>query len=277
MSAVKLALPKGRLMAETSALLDRADWGLSDYHEGTRSYRLTGRKFPDLQAKIFQEKDIPIQVAVGNYDFGICGLDWVEELTAKYPSSALIRLRDLGFGRGAVYAVAAGNGDAPVLEALRDRKDGVRLVSEYPNLAEAFALKLRLRRFSVFPLWGGAEVYPPESADLALMAAKDLDAPFDHGLNAVGTVLRFSACLIANRDRWERRDLSAILASLEAALPTSPVSAASPAVELAHSVSGTSRSRDFLISPDTVRLALPDGHQQAPTVASAQKGRDTDE
>jgi ATP phosphoribosyltransferase len=28
MSAVKLALPKGRLMAETSALLERAEWGL---------------------------------------------------------------------------------------------------------------------------------------------------------------------------------------------------------------------------------------------------------
>ena len=267
MNAVKLALPKGRLMAETSALLERADWGLSDYREGTRSYRLTGRKFPDLQAKIFHEKDIPIQVAVGNYDFGICGLDWVEELTAKYPSAALVRLRDLGFGNGAVYAVAARNGESSVLGAMRARQDAVRLASEYPNLAEAFALKLRFKRFSVFPLWGGAEVYPPESADLALMAAKELDMRFNHGLTAVATVLRFSACLIANRDRWEGRDLSTVLASLEAALPASAVSPASPTGEDTNGPPVTSPERDSWIGPDTLRLALPDGHQQAPTVS----------
>jgi len=28
----KIALPKGRLLAETSALLRRAGWGLDDYH-----------------------------------------------------------------------------------------------------------------------------------------------------------------------------------------------------------------------------------------------------
>jgi ATP phosphoribosyltransferase len=268
MSAVKLALPKGRLMAETSALLERAEWGLSDYHEGTRSYRLTGRKFPDLQAKIFHEKDIPIQVAVGNYDFGICGLDWVEELTARYPSSALIRLRDLGFGGGVIHALAAPDGEPAILDGLRARPDPVRLVSEYPNLAEAYALRLRFKRFSVFPLWGGAEVYPPESADLALMAARGPDAPSDHGLTAVGTVLRFSACLIANRDRWEGKDLSTVLASLEAALPASP---ASPPEEEDARTATTPPPRTTPFGPDAVRLALPDGHQQAPAVALLRK------
>ena len=72
---LKIALPKGRLLAETAALLKRADWGLSAYHEGMRSYRLKSQRFPNLLAKVFHEKDIPIQVAVGNYDLGICGLD----------------------------------------------------------------------------------------------------------------------------------------------------------------------------------------------------------
>ena len=79
MKSVKLALPKGRLMAQTALYLQRAGWGLHDYQESTRSYRLTCERFPDLQAKIFHEKDIPIQVAVGNYDLGICGMDWVSE------------------------------------------------------------------------------------------------------------------------------------------------------------------------------------------------------
>ena len=99
----KIALPKGHLLGETSSLLARAGWGLDDYREGTRAYRLKSQTFPDLFAKVFQERDIPIQVAVGNYDLGICGLDWIEELLAKYPASDLVKLRDTGIRqRGAV-------------------------------------------------------------------------------------------------------------------------------------------------------------------------------
>ena len=268
---IKIALPKGRLMADTAWLLDRAGWGLDDYHEGTRSYRIASQRFPDLQAKIFHEKDVPIQVAVGNYDLGICGLDWVEELTAKYPSSALIKLRDLGFGEGAVYAVAAKNGESPAIEAIRAREGMVRLVSEYPNLAEAFALKLRLKRFSVFPLWGAAEVYPPESADLALMPAREAEAPFNHGLQAVDTVTRFSACLIANRERWQNKDLSEVLESIEAALAVKvmykPVTARPVPTNPEGPTKGAAPPEHAAYDPSTVRLALADGHQQAPTVA----------
>ena len=74
---LKIALPKGRYLGETSALLQEAGWGLSGYHEDARLYRLKSQKFPNLTARMFHEKDIPIQVAVGNYDLGICGLDWV--------------------------------------------------------------------------------------------------------------------------------------------------------------------------------------------------------
>ncbi len=108
-------------MAETAALLERAGWGLSGYHEGTRSYRLRSERFPELLAKIFHEKDIPIQVAVGNYDLGICGLDWIEELLAKYPSSALVKLRNLGYGEGALYLVASSSGAGANLAAVRAR------------------------------------------------------------------------------------------------------------------------------------------------------------
>jgi ATP phosphoribosyltransferase len=77
-------------------LLKKAGWGLNAYHEGMRSYRLKSQRFPNILSKAFHEKDIPVQVAVGNYDLGICGLDWVEELLVKYPSSALVKVRRLG-------------------------------------------------------------------------------------------------------------------------------------------------------------------------------------
>ena len=91
---MKLALPKGKLQKETAALLDRAGFGLDDYNERSRSYRLKSSRFPDMFVKVFRERDIPIQVAIGNYDIGICGLDWMGELMAKYPSSDVVKLKD---------------------------------------------------------------------------------------------------------------------------------------------------------------------------------------
>ena len=73
--AIKIALPKGRLLGETAALLIRADWGLVGYSRAEGYYRIKSRRFTELAGKMFHERDIPVQVAVGNYDLGICGQD----------------------------------------------------------------------------------------------------------------------------------------------------------------------------------------------------------
>jgi len=260
MNTMKVALPKGRLMTDTAALLERAGWGLSGYHEGTRSYRLKSAQFPGLLAKMFHEKDIPVQVAVGNYDLGICGRDWVEELLARYPGAALLKLKDLGYGQNALWAVSgAGTG----LDALRERPEGVRLVSEYPNLAERLALEMRLKRFRVFPVWGAAEVYPPEDADLALLPGTSGRPAFNHELVPVRKLFDCGACLIANRERWSERDLSQALASIERALAGAVPAPVEPALQ--------SVAAPVVPAGETARIALPDGHQQAPTVELLQK------
>ncbi len=260
---LKIALPKGRLLAETATLLKSADWGLSTYHKGMPSYRPKSQRFPELLAKVFHEKDIPIQVAVGNYDLGICGLDWVEELLVKYPSSALIKLRNLGYGEGALYAAVSRSEVTPAVEEMQAKRSLVRIASEYPNLAESLALNLRLRRFSIFPLWGTAEVYPPESADLALISARK-DGEINHDLVPISNVLGFSAYLIANKNSWERKDLSHVVASIDSKLPTME-KRPSP-VDIVGTSGIVSKSPSREATEGTVRLALPDGHQQLPTL-----------
>lgn len=256
---LSIALPKGRLMGETASLLERAGWGFDDYKEGTRSYRLHSRAFPDLSGKIFQERDIPIQVAVGNYDLGICGLDWIEELLSKYPSVGIVRVRDLGYGQGAVYA----------LGSLRHAANSqfVRLASEYPNLAESFAMNHRLKKFSVFPLWGAAEVYPPENAEVVLVSRKRGEQ-MDSDLSEITPVLDFGACLIANRQSWECKDLSHILATLG---ETGGSTVSAPAAPPEKVYVAASESMAVEVGEDVVRLALPDGHQQQPTVELLKK------
>jgi len=212
---------------------------------------------------MFHERDIPIQVAVGNYDLGICGLDWVEELLVRYPNSALVKVGNLGYGENALQVVASRSMGVTKPEELQVNSEPIRIVSEYPNLAESLALNLRLRRFSVFPLWGAAEVYPPEDADLALVAGK-AEEFYDSGLVPIDNVLNFSAYLIANKRSWEAGDLSGVVASIcnESVVGEQPRS--SPTVVTVTEVAEGYPSRE--VDGGVVRLALPDGHQQLPTV-----------
>ncbi|MFC2014166.1 ATP phosphoribosyltransferase [Chloroflexota bacterium] len=233
-----------------------------------RLYRTKSQKFPNLLARVFHEKDIPIQVAIGNYDLGICGLDWIEELIARYPSSALLKVKKLGYGKGALYMAASRSETAATLDELQAKRNIVRIVSEYPNLAESFALKNRLRRFSVFPLWGASEVYPPENADLALIPVRT-DESVNNDLMPISKAFDYSAVLIANRSSWESKDMCEILVSIydKLALSQRP----SPFVEARQASAVASNHGSREMAEDVVRLALPDGHQQVHTLCLLNK------
>jgi len=248
---IRLALPKGRLLAPTAALLEAAGLDFAGYSEATRLYNFTCARFPGITAKMFQEKDIPVQVAVGNYDLGICGLDWVEELLARYPASRLVKVAELGYGRAGVFVASRSGATAP--------RATCRIVSEYPNLAEAYAINSRLRGFKVFPVWGAAEVYPPESADYVVLRGDGEGELAAKGLTAVTRLLDSTACLIANADAWETRDLSRVLERFNNIRVVVDKSAANVPAAF---VNGKSQWRD-----DAVWLALPDGHQKEPAVA----------
>jgi ATP phosphoribosyltransferase len=259
---LKLALPKGQLLQETSTLLHQSGLEVSGYDEQSRSYRPECRSLPNAFMKVFHEKDIPIQVAVGNYDLGICGQDWVEELLAKYPSSALVKIQDLGYGRKDLCMAAGNAAGIKSIDKLKDRAENIRIATEYPNLAEAFALARRFKRFAIFPLWGSAEAYPPESADLALISETP-DNPVNHDLVPVGTVLRSRAYLIAHRPSWESKDMSPLLDRICAGVgKLQPLPEKTCAVDLSHEPAFPKRPEDS----SAIWLALPDGHQQKPTL-----------
>jgi len=250
---IRIALPKGRLLNETAALLAKAGWQLQGYDVALRNYRIPSGRFPDMQIKVFHEKDIPVQVAIGNYDLGICGLDWVEELSSKFSAYAPVILRDLEYGKGALYITASRAGNINRLEDIKAQSETVRIASEYPNLAEKFALDLRLKRFGIYPVWGAAEAYPPDRAMLALISGTPAAREFTNGIKPLASILDYSARLIANRRSWEQKDLSEILGTLEN-ISINPTPAETKTVFYAPTI--------IKQDADTVRLALPDGHQQ---------------
>jgi len=258
---IKLALPKGRFLSPTASLLADIGLGFQDYSDKTKQYRLRSARFPGLSAKILQEKDISIQVAVGNYDLGICGLDWIEEFLVKYPAGSLVKISSLNYGEGSIHVVASAESGIANLNDLSDGRNDYRIVTEYPNLAEAFALNLRMRRFRIFPVWGAAEAYPPENADLAVLWGKSGAAIATQGLIPLKKLLPVTAFLIANRESLESKDLSQILTCFSSKIITEQQTSMEDGLDISEELK-VSRP---LWQAKEINLALPDGHQQAPT------------
>jgi len=259
---IKLALPKGRFLSPTANLLTEINLGFQDYSDKTKQYRLRSARFPGLSAKILQEKDIPIQLAVGNYDLGICGLDWIEELLVKYPAGALVKISSLNYGEGSIHVVASTQTEIASLDELSNGRNDYRIVTEYPNLAEAFALNLRMKRFRIFPVWGAAEAYPPENADLAVLWGRSRADIAVQGLVPLKRLLPVNAFLIANRESLESKDLSQILNCFSSKLTDE----AQMSMENEFDISEALKVSGTLWQAKEINLALPDGHQQQPTL-----------
>jgi ATP phosphoribosyltransferase len=226
------------------------------YGEGSRQYRrLPMPSQEDMRVRVFRERDIPMQVALGNYDLGVASLSWLLEMQVRFPEQPIVPLADLGLGVNRVFAAAS----ADVCRSLDDmaRLPVVRLASDLPNITESFARAARLRRYRVQAVWGAAEAYPPEDADVVVVAAPDEDALRLHGLEPLFCLLDNSAWLFANADSLASRRLSSIIRPLvEAGRPTPDARLRMPPPVRPGPVNGARPQRG------NIRLAVPDGHQQ---------------
>jgi ATP phosphoribosyltransferase len=264
---LKLALPTGDLREPTAGILAQAGLPNAEYAAGSRSLRLASEG-GEVRLRVFREADIPIQVALGNYDLGICGLASVEELRLRFPQDEIVLLRPLPFGRFEVH-VASDPATARRLGEPRTwpRIQGLRIISDLPTLTEAFALSARLPRARVTPVHGSADAYPPEDAELAVVQVSDPNALERRGLESLLVLLSGSAWLIANRRSMRERDLGVVLEPLLAPPQAPPYGEGlmlprfSP---LRIEATWTPASR----TPGMLRLAIPDGHQQRHAVAS---------
>jgi ATP phosphoribosyltransferase len=260
-----LALPTGDLRAPVAAALAAAGLPCEAYAAGSRALRLTLAD-DGIAVRVFREKDIPIQIALGNYDLGICSAAWVEELHARHPQEGVRLLRPFAFDRRRLIVAGA----PATLRRLGppaewSRTAGLRLVSEFPGLADLFARRLRLPRYTVLPVWGAAEAYPPEDADLVLLNIAGDAAPAAAELQPAVTLMEAPAWLIANTRSLATRDLGPVLGRL-LALPPAPDGVRPLAFPRAAvgGAAGAAPTRPR----ETVRLALPDGHAQRHTAAA---------
>jgi ATP phosphoribosyltransferase len=259
-------LPKGKLLAHTSGFLTAIGLGFDDYNSKTRIYRMQSQTLPALTAKMLNERDIPVQVAIGNYDFGICSSDWLQELQARYPASRVLKIADLGYDLSSIYlACSEASNISP--QDISGRPAAWRIVTEYPALAEATACKMRLKRFRIFPCWGSTEAYPPENADLCVLRVRDEKALRSLNLKPLSKICDSNACIIANSDSIQDNDFSSLLKrfALSHKMKDQPWQVPEKAL--------AAISNDFIARApaDNIWLALADGHQQIHTAAFLEK------
>lgn len=146
---LKMAIPnKGRLSERSAELLDKAgldigeDWGRKLY---------INVKDRDIEVLLVRAQDIPEFVNSGAIDFGITGLDQVEE--SGYEVENLLNL-DYGHCR---LSLAVPD-DSPIMSA-DDLEDGVRVATSFPKVTGRFFESIG-KDAEIIVISGAAEIMP---------------------------------------------------------------------------------------------------------------------
>ena len=257
-----LAVPTGALREPVGELLASRGLALDGYEAGSRLLRSEVRD-RSFRFRVFRERDIPIQVALGNYDLGICSDLWVAELQARFPGQQVVRVGALPgpateIWLGAAPGAGLARGQVPDPHSL----DGVRLATELPNLTDLLASRLRLSRYTLLDLHGAVEAYLPEDADLAVVAAPHAADVEALGLVPLHRLFRGGVAVVANAESIRSRDCGAVLAPLASAFVPSEATLTLPDRASGAVLARVGRRADAL------RLALPDGHAQRHTFAA---------
>jgi ATP phosphoribosyltransferase len=144
--------------------------------------------------RILRPQEIPTYVAEGLYDVGVTGRDWIEETASDVVSLGQLRYsKNTERPFSIVLAVAD---DAP-WRSVEDLPDGVRVSTEYPQLATRY-LADRGVRAEVRLSYGATEAKVPDVADAVVEGTETGRTLRAAGLRIVDTVLDSYTELIAN-------------------------------------------------------------------------------
>jgi ATP phosphoribosyltransferase len=207
---IRFALPsKGRLEPESLAFLETC--GLGIYKPNPRQYQATIPAVPDLFVLFQRPGDIVVGVRQGSLDFGITGLDAVEE---KRRNGEIVLLHEaLDFGHCSLaIAVPEAWDDVQRLADLIKRQaqhpDRLRVATRFPNLTRAFLVQHGLADVRLIDSEGTLEVAPTIGyADLIADLVSTGTTLRDNRLRPLsdGVILKSQAVLIANRAALQTR------------------------------------------------------------------------
>lgn len=201
---IRLSLPsKGRLQEEALNFL--AECGLSVYKLNPRQYQAKISALPELTVIFQRPGDIVVSVRDGSVDFGITGLDVLEEKRGR--NGDVLVLHDaLGFGHCALtLAVPEAWSEVTKIESLKNYSSALhrplRVATKFPILTERFLSQKNILH-TLITAEGTLETAPTIGyADMISDLVSSGQTLQDNRLRALsdGLILSSQAALIANK------------------------------------------------------------------------------
>jgi ATP phosphoribosyltransferase len=209
-SDVRLALPsKGRL--QQGALEFMARCGFDVKTSATRGYVATIPALPGVTVLFQRPRDIVVSVANGGVDFGITGLDVVQE--AGVDASTRVIHDALGFGRCRLVVAVPEQWPTHTLADLRahaaQAAQPLRVATVFPQLTARFLEKHNIRH-SIVEAEGSLEVMPEiGSADYICDIVETGSTLIQNRLRMVsdGVMLNTQSVLVAHRASLQRPEV----------------------------------------------------------------------
>ena len=213
---LSLVLPKGSLEKATFELFREAD--LPIRRGSAVSYAATIDDPRVASIRILRPQEIPVYVAEGLFDVGICGRDWVEET-----SSEVVSLGEMKYSKATtnpIRVVVAVPGDSPIA-SVADLPDGVRVSSEYPAITRRF-FEQRGVRADIRLSYGATEAKVPDIVDCVVDITETGNALRAAGLKIIDEILVSYTEVVANPaayvDPENRRAMDQLMTLLQGVL-----------------------------------------------------------
>ena len=187
LNGLTLAVPRGALMGDTLALLDRLGVDTAEVRSNER--RLL---FREAGIVTMRPSDVATYVEAGAAEVGITGKD----VLAEQPERAVYELLDLRFGP-CVMVVASTAGDDRLAEALR-RLGVMRVATKYPRIA-ARHFERTGRQAEIVEVKGSVELAPLTGLAEGIVDLTATGSTLrENGLVVREEILASTARLIAN-------------------------------------------------------------------------------
>ncbi len=205
---VRLSLPsKGRLAEDSLVFLERC--GLPVYKPNPRQYEATLPALPDLAVLFQRPGDIVVSVRDGSVDFGITGIDVIQERRGE--NGDVLVLNDaLGFGSCALALAVPEEWEqvqcvADLSSLAQSLQRPLRVVTKYPSLTGRYLTERGIPH-TLISAEGTLETAPSIGyADLIADLVSSGQTLRDNRLRALsdGLIQPSQAALIANRKALE--------------------------------------------------------------------------
>jgi len=207
MKKLSLVIPKGRIFAAVTRLLEDAGIGI----ESNDRVYVPHIGDPELEAKIMKPQNIAQLIELGSHDIGFTGFDWIKETGAR-----VIELMDLGLDPVKIVSAIPEHIEAATL---RNRK--IVVASEYEKISHDY-LKGAGFDYLLIRTFGATEAFPPDDADMIIDNSSSGQTLRDHGLKILDVLMDSSTRFIVNpmslEEAWKKEKIEEIVMLFEAVL-----------------------------------------------------------